>query len=293
MKIKTLPILFFILSAAFVMHAQDKPIAPEVLIYKKIDTTALTLEVYNPSGFDSKKSYPVIVFFYGGGWRTGTTKQFQPHARYFASRGLVAILVNYRTKESHATTPFESLKDANSAIRYIRKNSGLLHIDAEKIIAAGGSAGGQLAAATAYLNDSNEATDDLAISTKPSALVLFNPVVDNGPGGYGYEWIGERYKSFSPLHNIRKELPPTIFFLGTNDDLVPVEIAKYYKKAYEKAGNRLDLFLYEGQPHGFFNLKKSTEFYEKTVRETDLFLKSLGYLTGEPTISATKIQSDN
>jgi acetyl esterase len=94
--------------------------------------------------------------------------------------------------------------------------------------------------------------------------VLFNPVIDNGPGGYGYERISDSYKSFSPLHNINKGAPPTIFFLGTKDKLIPVETARYYKTVMEKVGSRCELFLYEDQGHGFFN-HSHIEFYNKTV----------------------------
>ncbi|MDP4680881.1 MAG: alpha/beta hydrolase, partial [Cyclobacteriaceae bacterium] len=115
-------------------------------------------------------------------------------------------------------------------------------------------------------------------------LVLFNPVIDNGPGGYGFERIGDQYKDFSPLHNIEKGAPPTILFLGTEDSLIPVETVQYYKIVMEKVGSRCDIHLYEGQKHGFFNLR-NIEFYNKTVFEADKFLTSLGYLSGEPTIS--------
>jgi len=196
---------------------------------------------------------------------------------------MVCILVDYRVKEKQKTTPFESLKDAKSAIRYIREHANELHIDPSKIIAAGGSAGGHLAAATAIINDYNESTDNTAISCIPDALVLFNPVFDNGPGGYGYERIGEAYKNFSPLHNIKSGAPPTIVFLGDKDHLIPAETAKYYKTIMEKVKSRCDLFLYEGQGHGFFNYK-NLEYYKKTVSETDTFLQSLGYLNKAPLI---------
>jgi len=123
----------------------------------------------------------------------------------------------------------------------------------------------------------------LTVSCKPNALVLFNPVVDNGPGGYGFERIGNAYKDFSPLHNIEKGAPPTIFFLGTSDKLIPVETARYYQKVMEKVGSRCELYLYDGQSHGFFNYR-NTEFYKKTVLAADEFLQSLGYLEKEPII---------
>ena len=255
----------------------------ERFLYKKVDTAQLYLEVYPSVINDPSKPAPAMVFFFGGGWNSGTVKQFEPHAKYFIQRGITCILVDYRVKEKHKSTPFESLKDAKSAIRYIRAHATDLHIDSSKIIASGGSAGGHLAAATAIITDYNESTDNLAISSVPNALVLFNPVFDNGPGGYGYERIGDAYKSFSPLHNIKAGAPPSIVFLGDKDHLVPVETAKYYKQVMEKVKSRCDLFIYEGQGHGFFNYK-NLEYYKKTVLETDTFLQSLGYLNKAPIV---------
>ena len=251
--------------------------AQEEILYKKVDTTQLYLTVYHSAIKESNKKSPAIVFFFGGGWNNGTVKQFEPQAIYFSQRGMTCILVDYRVKEKHKTTPFESLKDAKSAIRYIRSHANELQIDPSKITAAGGSAGGHLAAATALVTDYNESADNTSISCIPNALVLFNPVFDNGPGGYGYERIGDAYKNFSPLHNIKSGAPPTIVFLGEKDHLIPVETAKYYKTVMEKVKSRCDLFLYEGQGHGFFNYK-NLEYYKKTVSETDIFLQSIGFL---------------
>jgi acetyl esterase/lipase len=263
--------------------AHFKSSAQAQILYKKIDTTQLFLTVYPSSIKESTNISPAMVFFFGGGWNSGTVKQFEPQAIYFSQRGVTCILVDYRVKEKHKTTPFESLKDAKSAIRYIRTHANELQIDPSKIIASGGSAGGHLAAATALIADYNESTDNTSISCIPNALVLFNPVFDNGPGGYGYERIRDAYKRFSPLHNITNGAPPTIVFLGEKDHLVPVETAKYYKTVMEKVKSRCDLFLYEGQEHGFFNYK-NLEYYKKTVAETDTFLQSIGFLSKEPII---------
>jgi len=241
------------------------------------------MESYAPENMDTTKKYPAMVFFFGGGWKEGSIKQFEPHAKYFSKRGLICFLVDYRVTKRHQSTPFESLKDAKSAIRYIREHALQYQIDTTKIIASGGSAGGQLAAAAALIEDYNEPSDNIAISCKPNALVLFNPAIDNGPGGVGYERIGDAYKSFSPLHNIKKDAPPTIIFLGTNDYLIPVETAKYYQTVMKKVKSRCDLFLYEGKEHGFFNYNKFDN-YKTTLLEADTFLKSLGYLTKLPSI---------
>ena len=250
------------------------------ILFKTIDTTQLYLTVYPSVIKESTKKSPAMVFFFGGGWNNGTVKQFEQQALYFSQRGMVCVLVDYRVREKQKTTPF--LKQ-ESVINFIREHANELHIDPSKIVASGGSAGGHLAAASATINDYNESTDNTAISCVPDALVLFNPVFDNGPGGYGYERIGEAYKNFSPLHNIKSGVPPTIVFLGDKDHLIPVETAKYYKTIMEKVKSRCDLFVYEGQGHGFFNYK-NFEFYKKTVSETDIFLQSLGYLNKTPLI---------
>ncbi len=261
----------------------SKCLAQEIELYKQIDTTKLFLEVHYPENMNKTNNYPAIIFFFGGGWKGGNRNQFLKHAEYFSKRGLVCFLADYRTESNNQTTPFESLKDAKSAIRYIRKNASRFHIDPIKIIASGGSAGGHLAAATDLIKDYNESSDDMMVSCIPNVLVLFNPVIDNGPGGYGYDRIGASYKNFSPLHNIKKGAAPTLFFLGTKDALIPVETAEYYKVIMEKVGSLCELKLYKGEGHGFFNYR-NFDLYTKTILETDQFLQSLGYLEKEPIV---------
>ncbi len=158
-------------------------------------------------------------------------------------------------------------------MRFVKINSKKFHIDSAKIIASGGSAGGHLAAATAIIDGFDDEKDDTTISCRPVALILFNPVIDNGPAGYGYERIGVSFKDFSPLHNIRKNLPSTIFFLGTKDPLIPTETGDYFKKSMERTGNYCELYLYEDRVHGFFN-HWFPEDYEDTLEKTVTFLQS-------------------
>lgn len=273
--------IFILLLAT--LFATTSCFSQEKILYKQIDTTQLFMKVYYPEKRDKTQQYPAIVFFFGGGWTSGNIAQFAPHANYFSKRGMVCFLVDYRVTSRHQSTPFESLKDAKSAIRYIREHAVTFHIDTSKIVASGGSAGGHLAAAAALIKEYNEHSDNLSISCKPNALVLFNPAIDNGPGGVGYERIGEAYKSFSPLHNIEKGAPPTLIMSGTKDDLIPVETLNYYQTIMNKVGSRCELFLYQGKEHGFFNYNK-LENYKNTVSEADTFLQSLGYLKKDPII---------
>jgi acetyl esterase len=280
MKKYSFPILVFLLLAPLLLYAQQEPVK---VVYKTVDTVSLYLRIHYPPDLDPKRSYPAIVFFFGGGWYRGSYKQFEPHAAYFARRGMIAVLADYRVRSLHQTSPFEAVKDAKSALRYLRQQAGSLQIDPRRIVAAGGSAGGQLAAAAGNVIGLEEQQEEEEVSSRPNVLVLFNPVFDNGPGGFGYDQIGSRYEEISPLHNIRPGAPPTVVFLGTEDHLVPVATAKLYQQKMKAAGSRCDLFLYEGQNHGFFN-HANPKYYEATVRETDRFLVSLGYLKKRPIV---------
>jgi acetyl esterase/lipase len=256
----------------------------ELVVYKQIDTIKLYLEVHTPDSIEADSAHPAMVFFFGGGWRGGDRGHFLNQAKYLSKRGLVCFLADYRTWNKHQVSPFECLKDAKAAVRFVRKHAVDFNIDPQKIIVSGGSAGGHLAAATAVVSGFNHPDDDLLVSCIPDALVLFNPVFDNGPGGYGYDRVSEAYQRFSPLHNLRVGAPPTLIFLGTEDDLVPVEAAKYYCKVMEKVGSQCELKLYEGEGHGFFNYR-NFENYRQTMGETDVFLQSLGYLQELPEVN--------
>ena len=260
------------------VHADLKP--DEIIEYKTVGEVHLTLHIFNPPDHESTNKSPAIVFFFGGGWIRGNPNQFYNQSNYLASRGMVAICADYRTYEKHKTSPKECVKDGKSAIRWVRSHADELGIDPNRIAAGGGSAGGHVAAATATLTDFNEEGEDTSISCRPDALILFNPVFDNGPEGFGYDSVKAYWKEFSPMHNISKETPPTIVFLGTEDELIPVETAEEYKKRMKEAGARCDLHLYQDQRHRFFN----KICYYDTMLKTDHFLISLGYLKGTPTL---------
>ena len=278
--------------AAEKKQTQLESVEPDQLVeYKKVGDTVLHLHVFNPPGHKASDKTPAIIFFFGGGWEVGTPSQFYKQSAYLASRGMVAIAAEYRTgknrftKKSTGTTPQECLKDSKSAIRWMRSHAAELGIDPDRIAAGGGSAGGHLAAATATSKGFNEEGEDTKTSCRPNALVLFNPVFDNGPQGFGYDRVKDYWKDFSPIDNLDASTPPTAVFLGTKDHLIPVDTAKRYQKLMQDAGGRCDLHLYEGEGHGFFNHKGK---FTETLIETDKFLTSLGYLKGEPTLSAGK-----
>lgn len=260
-------------------------------IYKKASGDELYLYIFNPEGHDaSKEKLPAIVFFFGGGWNGGSPTQFEQHARYLAKRGMVAICADYRVKGRQKTSPRECVADGKSAIRWVRANAERLGVDPDRIAAGGGSAGGHVAAAAGMIDGLDDPADDQSsVSSKPDALVLFNPVYDNGVDGYGNERVKEWFPLISPAHNITRDDPPTVVFLGTKDNLIPVKTAEKFKAGMEKLSLKSELHLYEGQGHGFFNESKGgTASFLDTLRKTDAFLVSLGYLKNSVDEAALK-----
>ncbi|MFI3304557.1 MAG: alpha/beta hydrolase [Rikenellaceae bacterium] len=259
--------------------------------YKTLDNDkSLSVDVIALEGYEKGKSKNAIVFFFGGGWNGGTIEQFKTQAEYFADLGFVSFLVQYRTKSSDKTAPDVSLMDAKSAIRYIKANAKKFNIKANDLITSGGSAGGHLAAAVSMCPNINDPKDDMSISTTVSVNLLFNPVVCNGPGksgadkGYGYERVGDYYEDFSPYYNVRKDVPATIFLVGSKDHLIDEEMAYEYQRRIEEVGGRCEVKIYEDQTHGFFNSKekdKDMTMLANTVNDAFDFLVELRYIKGE------------
>ena len=227
-----------------------------------------------------------MVFFFGGGWNGGDPAHFYIQAKYLASRGMVVLCPDYRTKTSHGALPFQCVEDGKSAMRFVRENAKQFGIDPNRIAAGGGSAGGHVAAAAATI-DRFDVGRNLDVSPIPNALVLFNPVYANGPGDYGYDRVKDYWTYFSPLHNIDKNHPPTLVFFGDSDSLVPVPTAEKYQRRMHELGIRSELQVFSGKGHGFFNWERdespTKEFVTATLTAMDTFLASLGFLEGEPT----------
>lgn len=248
----------------------------DVYVYKRIGDTALRLYVFQPATRPADEPVPAVIFFYGGAWMTGDVTQFAPQAHYFASRGMVAVLADYRVSRRHGSTWFDSVRDAKSAVRWVRQHAEELGIDPQRIVAAGGSAGGHLAAATALVEGYDDEAPD--VSAKPNALVLFNPALDLLSLPVPAHWL-QGAEKISPLHLVQEGAPPTLIMHGTADKVVPFAQSERFCAAMVEAGNRCELVAYPGRGHGFFNYRSLTQSdFVDTVLQMDRFLVSLGYL---------------
>ncbi len=280
-RIRQAALILGLILPAFV-HAQEQGVRP--FVYRKTKQADLELFVHYPPDWKPGDKRPAIVFFFGGGWTNGKIAQFEPQAKYLASRGMVAARADYRVKSRHNVTPEQCVEDAKSAVRWLRQNATRLGIDPERIVAAGGSAGGHIAACTALGDGVEPAGEDLSISSKPNALVLFNPVLRFAGIPQLVERVGndeDLGKKISLILHLAKDSPPTLIFFGTNDKLI-THGEEFVKRAKE-LGHRAEMSTAKEQGHGFFN---RSPWQERTLIQVDEFLTSLGYLSGPPTLKA-------
>ncbi len=244
--------------------------------YRKIDSTELKLWIFGDS--DSKVPKPAIVFFFGGGWNSGSPSQFEGQARHFAKRGMIAVLADYRVKSRQGVKVVECVKDAKAAIAWVRENAERMGIDPNKIAASGGSAGGHLAASTGTI--SGFGSDE-----RPNAMILFNPACTLAPiadwqpprsnAELAIERLGADAKEISPAHHIGPHTPPTLILHGTKDTTVPYASVIAFESVMKKEGRPCKLVGYEGAGHGFFN---RGDLYLATLAEADAFLVDLGWI---------------
>jgi len=257
--------------------------------YKTVGDTKLDLWMLAPAA-PAAAGRPAIVFFFGGGWTSGSPQQFEPQCRHLSRRGIVAITADYRVASRHDAKPVDCVSDARSAIRWVRANAARLGVDPRRIAAGGGSAGGHIAACTAFIADFDDPREDARVSARPDALVLFNPALVLAPlqglaldGAFGARVpasrLGAEPARLSPAHHVGPDAPPTIIFHGRADSTVPVATAEAFTRRMREAGNRCELVGYDDQPHGFFN---RDPWLTKTLEATDAFLESLGWIAAAP-----------
>jgi len=266
------------LATAHVRAQADGPAPPTTksFVYKRTKQADLEIVVHYPPGWKQTDRRPAIVFFFGGGWQNGKITQFESQAGHLASRGLVAARADYRVKSRHGVSPKECVEDAKSAVRWMRKTAAELGADPTRIVAAGGSAGGHIAACTALAPGLDADGEDLTVSSKPNALVLFNPVLRF----QGVRQLADRIgndetlaAALSPTLHLTKDSPPTLILFGTADRLAAM--GDEFMKKSQDLGHRAELFMAKDQPHGFFN---RPPWLEKTTQRMDEFLVSIGYL---------------
>lgn len=246
----------------------------ESYTYKVIDDIKLRLHVFGlqaSAGQDQNKATaakPAIIFFFGGALRSGSVTQFVSQAKALSEQGMLAIVADYRVLLRHNTGPSEAIADAQSAIRWLREHAEELNLDPNRVVSAGGSAGGYLAAATATVAEFDKTA---IVSSKPNAVALFNPALAGK-----YPRVA---KDLSPYEQLANGAVPTFIVHGKQDDLVPFSSASVYCDKVKAVGGYCELHAYEEAGHGFFNRNRNGgKWYFDTLAQLKAFLTQLGYL---------------
>lgn len=247
-------------------------------IYKTAGDAKLTIDIDTPDDWKASDKRPAIVFFFGGGWKTGKPDAFKAQADYFAKRGLVCFRPDYRVSSRQNVSPDKCVEDGISAMRWVRANAARFGIDPDRIVACGGSAGGHIAACTFFTTAINAATDDKTVSHLPNAMVLYFAVLNlyERYTVFDQSWPGmsaSTAKKISPLELMRKGIPPTLVVCGTEDS--NLRNNKLFVDKARKLGAKVESFWAEGQPHAFIN---RPGWFEKVMARVDAFLVGLGYL---------------
>jgi len=200
----------------------------------------LLLNLYQPPSGDTRTTRPAIVCIHGGGFSQGDRNkvEFVKWAKHFASRGFVAVSIDYRLEANRpphrgnmSTANLDAMYDAKAAVRWLQKNRAEYRVDPNRIAAFGGSAGAMTVAyLTAVPGEGNSGNS--GYPSNITAGVSLSGILQ--PQEWGY---------------INASDPPYIDFHGSADPLIPIKEAQATKAAMDKAGAVNALVTLPGQKH--------------------------------------------
>ena len=247
----------------------------ETFIYREGEPEQRRLFVVKPSGWTAGDGRAALMFFFGGGWTTGTPANSIGWARTAARLGMVGIAPDYRTKGRNDTSPLESVADCRAALHWVQEHAEELGIDPSRIAVGGNSAGGHVALWTAITRAPPGSDESESPRIKPAALILYSTVSDTTPlTGYTPQRFGEHTLALSPIHQLDPAMPPVLAFHGDADKLVPVAQAVALRDKLVASGNSCVLHIVPGGGHNFGG--DVPEWKEKSRALMLEFLKAQG-----------------
>ena len=249
-----------------------------IKIYKTVNGYTLDIHVFLPDSAAKAGKRPVMVFFHAGDWREGKPDWYFDDCKAYAHKGWVACTVEYRTLSRAGTLPFEAVKDARSAIRWLRQHGAEYNIDTGRIVANGYDSGGQLALACAMADKYNEKSDDIRFSTAPNLIMVTSGIYDLT--GTNNAWIKRDLKDkntlrdISPLFLVKKGVAPVLVIHGRKDADEDYANARHFATLLKEAGNPVSFHPVDDAPHLLWLDSKYAGEVEKVQQD---FLRKYGY----------------
>ena len=217
-----------------------------------------TLTVFRPE--NAETLLPAVVMYHGGSWKKGTPGQLAQLGNYLAERGIVLVSAGYRLVGNQTEDVGDCVKDAIVAYDWVCRNAESIGVDPDRIAVGGASAGGQLGLSVALLSDS--AFGEIAGSERqaPLAYLGLNPVVDTNDPRFlkTFEEYGDDFNPVALLEG-GAHLPPTFIAHGQKDAVVRLNTVERFAEIATDQGDEVEIMIFEGQPHGFFNPRKGRE----------------------------------
>lgn len=242
------------------------------IVYAKYGDREVKLDLYLPKNPASEK-IPCIVVVHGGGWRSGDNKRFGHIASHLADQGFAAACIGYRLlPEVQFPAP---VVDCKAAVRWVRANAEKYGVDADRIGAIGGSAGGHLVAMLATSHNESKLEGDggnAGVSSRVQAVVAMATPADMTRFASRTNLEKEIVALISPVTHVSKESAPILLLHGTKDNTVPMQQSELLLEKYKQAGASASLVKVQDANHAFWN---GEQFDDTMKQAVDFFRKEL------------------
>jgi acetyl esterase/lipase len=217
-------------------------------VYRSVDGRDLSLHLYRPH--DTALARPGLLFIHGGGWTGGCPTWHLRQCCALAEQGYVAATATYRLAPAH---PWPAqLDDVLAAVAWLREHASELGLDPGRLVIAGTSAGGHLAALAALAPGAGLAGAILWYPALDLAVVAEHEVgPDTLAGLFGKPPTAQQLRAASPTHRVSPGCPPVLTLTGELDEITPPWTAEDFHRRLTEAAVENRLVVYRGKDHQF------------------------------------------